>query len=117
MFNKNYWSGVLKRWLIICILLIIGFVLQYDLRHGSLRHADFYETDCEKQEEIQYVQTKIQTGDTIYSLFSNVSSPESFPYIERLSYFYELNPHLQKQPLVAGDSVKVPIKTIDDCKN
>ena len=107
----------MKRLLIICILCVIVFVIQYDLRHGALRHADFYNMACEQEEIIQYVQTKIQPGDTIYSLFNSVSNDAEYPFIERLAKFYELNPHLQKEPLVAGDFVKVPKKTLSDCKN
>lgn len=106
----------MKRFVIICILCILIFVIQYDIRHGALRHADFYNTACERDEIVQFVQTKIQAGDTIHSIFNSVSSEIEFPFIERLAHFYELNPHLQKQPLVAGDSVKVPIKTVSACK-
>lgn len=108
----------MKRFVIICILLVLGFVIQYDLRHGALNHTNFYNhTECETEEIVQFVQTKIQAGDTIHSIFNNVSSEVEFPFIERLANFYELNPHLQKQPLVTGDFVKVPIKVKTNCKN
>lgn len=106
----------MKRFVLLCILLVVSLVIFYDIRHGALQHTDFYEQVCERDEMVQFVQTKIQQGDTIHSLFNNVTSEVTFPFIERLATFYELNPHLQQQPLIAGDSVKIPIKTKTGCK-
>ena len=54
--------------------------------------------------------TTIQ-GDTIEALFSMYPDPES-TFVERLSTFYSLNPHLRNQELIGGLSVKLPLSKI-----
>lgn len=92
-------------------LLLIVFVVKVDLQEGSLPLASFYSTQmsCEEVKQQSYVVVKIQQDDTIYSLFSATPSPIKTTFPERLAQFYQLNPHLNLQPLVPGDTVLVPI--------
>ncbi|MGN7479299.1 hypothetical protein ACTHOQ_15780 [Solibacillus silvestris] len=92
-------------------LLLLAFVVKVDLQEGSLPLASFYATEqsCDEVKEQSYVVVKIQQDDTIYSLFSATPSPVKTTFPERLAQFYKLNPHLNLQPLVPGDTVLVPI--------
>ena len=69
------------------------------------------------QDQIQSVSVRIAEGDTIYSLFAATPSPLPMAFTERLSKFYELNPHLQLQTLVPGELIQLPIyaKTSEIC--
>ena len=96
--------------LIALSLLIIAYVIKVDLNEGGLNYTTFYETkDCVETFYIEKVRVKIQIGDTIHSLFAATNLETSMSFGERLSAFYELNPHLKKQALIAGESVYIPI--------
>lgn len=108
----------MKQALLILSICIIAYVIKFDLEEGTLPLSDFYEeTTCDREEEIYYVQTKVAVGDTINTIFATVTTEAPFPFIERLTVFYQMNAHLQNQPLVQGDSIKVPIKKYSECKN
>ncbi|MER1986159.1 MAG: hypothetical protein ABS949_06165 [Solibacillus sp.] len=95
--------------------LVIGYVVKIDLQEGAITHTTFYETQvCEQQVE-RTVRIKLVEGDTIYSIFAATPSPIPMPFPERLAKFYELNPHLQKQTLIAGELIYVPI--VENNKN
>lgn len=103
------------------ILLILVFVIKVDLQQGTIPMASFYQTEekCEQQEELQYVVVQIQQDDTIYSLFAATPSPVKTTFPERLSQFYKLNPHLQLQTLIPGNTVLIPLisNTTKICAN
>ena len=93
------------------VLLLIAFVIKVDLQEGTLPLTSFYASSptCEEVMQESYVVVKIQQDDTIYSLFSATPSPIKTTFPERLAQFYQLNPHLNLQPLVPGDTVLIPI--------
>ncbi|MBD8034483.1 MULTISPECIES: hypothetical protein [Solibacillus] len=93
------------------VLLLIAFVIKVDLQEGTLPLTSFYAStqSCDEILQESYVVVKIQQDDTIYSLFSATPSPVKTTFPERLAQFYKLNPHLNLQPLVPGDTVFVPI--------
>ena len=101
------------------ILVLLIFVIKVDLQEGTIPLASFYQTPipCEQINELTYVSVQVMEGDTIYSLFSATPSPIKMTFPERLSKFYELNPHLQLQTLVAGEKVLIPIikKQSENC--
>lgn len=93
---------------IVCIL--IAFVIKVDLQEGAINYTSLKETEsCEDTLVIDEVRVKIQDGDTIYTLFATTSSPIDVSFIERLTQFYQLNPHLKNQSLLAGEYVYIPI--------
>lgn len=90
-------------------ILLIAYVVKIDLQQGALTYTTFYETQaCEQQRE-RIVRIKLVEGDTIYSIFAATPSPIAIPFPERLAKFYQLNPHLQKQALTAGELINLPI--------
>ena len=93
------------------ILVILIFVIKVDLQEGTIPLASFYQTPvpCEKINELTYVSVKVMEGDTIYSLFSATPSPIKMSFPERLTKFYELNPHLQLQTFKPGEKILLPI--------
>ena len=110
------------RFLVVSIaLLLIIFVIKVDLQEGALPLASFYATQqsCEEVKQQSYVVVKIHVDDTIYSLFAATPSPIKTTFSERLAQFYQLNPHLNLQPLVPGDTVLVPITSNvkENCTN
>ena len=103
------------------ILIIIGFVIKFDLQQGTVPLTSFYHDDksCVKESTYSSVTVRVAEGDTIYSLFAATPSPIPMPFPERLAKFYELNPHLQLQSLVAGEQISLPmyIKPLKNCSN
>ena len=105
-------GGIFLRILITSIIiLILAFVIKVDIQEGTLPMTSFYAAPapCVEKDEYTYVNVTVMEGDTIYSLFSATPSPTKMTFPERLAKFYELNPHLQLQTLVQGESVLIPI--------
>lgn len=102
---------ILRSILLTMAILLIAYIVRTDLSEGTLSRAAFYhpEENCEEQTTIKSVSVQIHEGDTLQSLFALHPSPVEYTFLERLAYFYELNPHLRKQPLVPGDTVSLPI--------
>lgn len=71
---------------------------------------------CEDQ--IDYITVTTIMGDTVESLFS-LYHDSSTSFLERLTDFYALNPHLQKQKIIGGEKIKLPISNLNghDCVN
>ena len=93
----------------ICIL-VIAYVIKIDLEEGGLNFTNFYETkECEETFTIEKVLVKIQPGDTLYSLFAVTPFHEPITSVDRVTLFYELNPHLRYQSLVIGESIYIPM--------
>lgn len=107
-------EGVELRALLVTIaIILIAFVVKIDLTEGTLPLAAFYPEDaynsCEEQREPVYISVQVIEGDTLHSLFAiqPAKIPMTFP--ERLQLFYQLNPHLQLQALVPGETIKLPL--------
>ena len=99
------------------ILLLISFyIVKVDLIEGTIPLA--YSSQpviCEKQ--LDYITVEIMNGDTLNSLFSLYPSSESITYTERLTDFYNLNPHFINQTFKIGETVLLPVYTqADECK-
>ena len=93
----------------ICIL-VLAYAIKIDLEEGALNFTDFYETEeCEETFTIEKVRVKIQVGDTLHSLFAVTPFNGEITSIERISLFYELNPHLRYQSFVIGESIYIPV--------
>ena len=98
----------------IVLFFALLIVIRWDLQEGSLQYASFYEkSTCTETYTTTYVVSIVQEDDSIHSLFANTLSPEPMTFTERLTLFYSQNKHLQKQPLIAGEEVKIPIKELN----
>ncbi|MCG7345125.1 hypothetical protein MHZ92_13345 [Sporosarcina sp. ACRSL] len=101
------------RTLIVAVILFLAFhIIRIDLGNGTIPLASFFgnEVPC-IEEPIKSIHVTTIQGDTIEALFSMYPDPES-TFVERLSDFYTLNPHLRNQELVGGLSVKLPLSGI-----
>nr|WP_106779930.1 hypothetical protein [Lysinibacillus timonensis] len=102
------------RYLIItAIIFIIAFAVKEDLTDGTLPLAAFenpkVQQQCEKQYSIKAIPVITENGDSPQSLFAAYPSEIEISLAERLAEFYQLNPHLQKQAMVPGELIKIPI--------
>ncbi|MGG0642871.1 hypothetical protein ABE021_02840 [Sporosarcina gallistercoris] len=87
-------------------------MLKSDLTEGTIQLAAFAsdEPACQDVDKpISIVVTTVQ-GDTIESLFALYPDP-SIPFIDRLTAFYGLNPHLQLQGIVGGEQIEIPLSS------
>ncbi len=102
------------RYLIItAIIFIIAFVIKIDLTEGTIPLASFDNPKvvqkCEKEYTIKTIPIITELGDSPQSLFAAYPSEIDVPLPERLAQFYKLNPHLQKQSMVPGELIKIPV--------
>lgn len=99
--------------LLTAIIVLVAFVVKIDLTEGTLPLAAFYpkETEevCEERLEPTYISVQVVQGDTIHSLFAIQPAKVPMTFPERLQLFYQLNPHLQLQELVPGETIKLPL--------
>lgn len=112
------------RYLIItAIIFIIAFVVKIDLTEGTIPLASFDSPkvgqNCEKEYTIKTIPVITELGDSPQALFAAYPSEIEVPIPERLVQFYQLNPHLQKQAMVPGELIKVPVyvNVYNNCSN
>lgn len=97
-------------------ILITLYIIKVDMFEGTIPLA-FYPTE-ECVETMDYITVKKYPGDTLYSLFAMYPANKSITHEERLSDFYQLNPHLIKQTIHDGEIIFLPIYTSTEaCKN
>lgn len=99
------------RTLFVAVILFLTFhIIRIDLGDGTIPLASFFgnEQPCIETPTVKTIHVTTIQGDTIESLFSMYPDPET-TFVERLSIFYSLNPHLRNQELVGGLSVQLPL--------
>ncbi|MCM3743363.1 hypothetical protein M3193_04360 [Sporosarcina luteola] len=99
------------RTLIVAVILFITFhIIRIDLGDGTIPLASFFgnEQPCVEPMAVEAIHVTTIQGDTIESLFSMYPDPET-TFVDRLSVFYSLNPHLRNQELIGGLSVQLPL--------
>ena len=97
--------------LIAAIIFTLIHFIRVDFVEGTIPsrpNIDAIET-CE--EETNYITVSSIQSDTIQSLFALYPDHET-TLLERLTIFYSLNPHLQKQEIIAGEKIKLPMSSI-----
>lgn len=98
--------------LIAVIIFAMIHFIRIDLVEGTIPMPSFVDEVPQPCEEETYsiVVTSID-GDTVESLFSLYPDPET-TFMDRLTEFYTLNPHLQRQSIVGGDKIKLPLSSL-----
>ncbi|HWK23915.1 MAG TPA: hypothetical protein VNS08_12860 [Ureibacillus sp.] len=95
------------------VFFLIAAVIKIDLTEGTvpLAHFDHEQVTqaCEEQIVIKTLSVVTTAGDTVQGLLAAYPSEVDVSYPERMAQFYKLNPHLQKQAMVTGELVKIPI--------
>ena len=95
--------------LIAVVLFITIHFIRIDLAEGTIPIASFADQpkQCEEKETYSIPVTSVE-GDTIESLFALYPDP-STGFIDRLTEFYLLNPHLQLQNIIGGEKILLPL--------
>ena len=95
------------------VFFLIAAVIKIDLTEGTVPLADFSEEKvaqaCEQQIAIKALSVVTTAGDTVQGLLAAYPSEVDISYPEKMAQFYKLNPHLQKQAIVPGELIKIPI--------
>ena len=102
--------------LIAVVLFAVIHFIRIDFTDGTIPMAAFQneeEIPC-KEGVISIPVTSVE-GDTIELLISLYPVPE-IDFIERLSAFYSLNPHRQKQEIVGNEKIFLPLSSLNDNK-
>lgn len=99
------------RYLLYTVLFfIVATVIKIDLTEGTVPLAAFStEQQCNDQISVKYTAVVTVEGDSVQSLLADYSSDVDLSFPEKMAHFYELNPHLQKQAIVPGETIKLPI--------
>lgn len=114
-------GGIILRILLLAIAIFVTIhFIRIDFLEGTIpTNAAFtHETPCDPENETNSIPITSIEGDTIESLFALYPDPE-LTFIDRLELFYQLNPHLQKQQIVKGDKINLPLtnKVQEKCNN
>ena len=94
--------------LIAVVLFIIINFIRIDLAEGTIPIASYNPIEEPCTEETFTIAVTSIEGDTIESLFALYPDPKS-AFIERLSDFYLLNPHLKQQQIGSGEKILLPL--------
>jgi len=102
------------------VFFLIAAVIKIDLTEGTIPLAAFdkqEEQSCDQQIDVKTLSVVTTAGDTVQSLLAAYPSEIEISFPERMAEFYKLNPHLQKQAMVTGELIKIPIydKIENDC--
>ncbi|MET3574759.1 hypothetical protein ACFFIY_10920 [Bhargavaea ullalensis] len=95
------------------LILAISWFIRTDLQVGTIPMAAFYggpggeDPECSETAEPGSIPVTVVAGDTVRSLFALY--PDKMDLLERLSAFYELNPHLRKRDPAEGEVVFLPL--------
>lgn len=92
------------------IIFVTFHFIRIDLAEGTIPLASFMGTaePCVEESELGFIPITTVDGDTIESLFALYPDTE-MGFLDRLSSFYSLNPHLQNQQIVGGEKIKLPL--------
>lgn len=97
------------RILLLAALLFVTFhFIRLDLVEGTIPLASFAKEQQQCEEEADAIPVTTVDGDTIETLFALYPDPE-LGFIDRLSTFYSLNPHLQNQKIIGGEKIMLPL--------
>lgn len=102
--------------LIALTLFIIIHFIRIDLVEGTIptRTSPVIEaTSCD--EETLFIPVTSIEGDTIEALFALYPDP-TISFIDRLTIFYEVNPHLKLQGIVPNDKILLPLSNSEENK-
>ena len=103
--------------LLAVVLFITIHFIRIDLAEGTIPLASFANQPekCEEKETLSIPVTSIE-GDTVESLFA-LYPDSTISFVERLTDFYLLNPHLQLQTLKGGEKIFLPLSSmhVDHC--
>lgn len=91
-------------------LFCIIYFVRIDLADGTIPLAAFYadESSCTEESINRSIVIRTVEGDTIEALFALYPDP-SHNFLERLELFYSMNPHLERQLLLSGEQIKLPL--------
>ncbi|MDW0117358.1 hypothetical protein QTL97_10465 [Sporosarcina thermotolerans] len=100
------------RTLLIAVIIFIAIhIIRIDFSEGTIPLAAFYGDTAPQpcsESTIDSISVTTIEGDTIETLLS-MYPDMNMTFVERLSTFYSLNPHLQNQEIVGGLTVKLPL--------
>lgn len=102
------------RTLLLAILLFIAFhFIRMDLAEGTIPLASFINEpkDCVETVETTSIPVTTVDGDTIETLFALYPDSET-SFIDRLTAFYALNPYLQNQQIIGGETIMLPLSRV-----
>lgn len=98
-----------------CLLFIFIHIIRIDLEFGTIPNITHASSQQQCEDETSELVVTSIDGDTVESLFSLYPDPH-MSLIDRLQLFYKLNPQLEKQQIVSGLQIVLPITT-SICQN
>ena len=101
--------------LIAAIIFTLIHFIRIDLVEGTIPSRPLVDEPETCEEETFSITVTSIDNDTIQSLFALYPDHET-TLIDRLTKFYSLNPHLQKQNIVGGEKIKLPMSSIQATK-
>lgn len=112
-------GGIFLRYLLFTVaFFLVATVVKIDLTEGTVPLASFSpqhnQQVCKQQISIKSVSVITVAGDSVQSLLAAYPSEIDVSTPERMAQFYKLNPHLQKQSMVPGELIQIPIYKLAD---
>lgn len=97
-------------------ILLLSYIIKVDIFDGTISKAAFTKIETKCENLITYEILPVQTieGDTVLSLFTLHPSQIWISLPERLTTFYKENPHLEKQTILPGEIVNLPVYMMED---
>jgi hypothetical protein len=101
----------MKRFLTGCSILLILYVVAYDLKVGTLprsEHASVH-TAATKEESIMYQSYQVAPGDTVISIVERLNDNSSFSIATMVKDFKALNPGVVPENIQIQQTYRFPL--------
>jgi hypothetical protein len=104
---------IMKRFLIGCFILLILYVVAYDLKIGTLpqttpANAEIQSTSI-KTKDTTYKSYEVTPGDTLISVVEELNQDGKYSIVTMISDFKSLNPGVNPENIQIGKTYKFPL--------
>lgn len=102
---------IMKRFLTGCIVLLILYVVAYDLKIGTLPQATpaNAEVQTEKKQDKAYKSYEVNPGDTLISVVEKLNTSGEYSIFSMIKDFKSLNPGVNPEHIQLGKTYKFPL--------
>ncbi|MBY6035476.1 LysM peptidoglycan-binding domain-containing protein [Fictibacillus nanhaiensis] len=99
----------MKRFLTGCTILLILYVVAYDLKIGTLPQAQPAKAQIKTKDQIhKYHSYEVNPGDTLISVVEKLNSNGDYSIISMIKDFKTLNPGVNPESIQIGQTYKFP---------
>lgn len=104
----------MKRFIRVCVIMLILYVVAYDLKIGTLpqsspANAEIHKEKKKEKNKQNFKTYEVTPGDTLISVVEKLNSNNNYSIVSMLKDFKSLNPEANPENIQIGKSYKFPL--------